>query len=239
MISETISPSSNILTIELSETTTATALVRRETEAAAMCRLPLAPEVRRRALHLPLDKHIDHSMDFTYDIFAVRTLMRAYLMRANGKIVERPQYMLMRVACSLYETEQDIVNCYKMLSQKLYTHATPTLFNAGMVNGQLASCFLLNMQDDSIEGIFNTVHQCAKISKYAGGIGLSISNIRGRGSAIKGTNGISNGIVPMLRVFNSTAKYVDQGGGKRKGSFAIYMEPVSYTHLTLPTKRIV
>lgn len=192
---------------------------------AAMCRLPLAPEVRRRALQMPLDQHIDHSMDFTYDIFAVRTLMRAYLMRANGKIVERPQYMLMRVACSLYETEQDIVNCYKMLSQKLYTHATPTLFNAGMVNGQLASCFLLNMQDDSIEGIFNTVHQCAKISKYAGGIGLSISNIRGRGSAIKGTNGISNGIVPMLRVFNSTAKYVDQGGGKRKGSFAIYMEP--------------
>ena len=191
----------------------------------AMCLLPLAPEVRNRALNLSLDNYIDHGMDFTYDIFAVRTLMRAYLMRVDNNIVERPQYMLMRVACSLYDNEAQIVECYRMLSQKLYTHATPTLFNAGMINGQLASCFLLNMQSDSIEGIFNTVHQCAKISKFAGGIVLSISNIRGRGSAIKGTNGVSNGIVPMLRVFNSTAKYVDQGGGKRKGSFAIYIEP--------------
>lgn len=192
---------------------------------AAMCRLPLAPDVRHRATTLPLDKYIDHSQDFTYDIFAVRTLTRAYLMRVGGKIVERPQYMLMRVACGLYTTEKDIVQCYRLLSQKLYTHATPTLFNAGLQKGQLASCFLLNMQHDSIEGIFNTVHQCAKISKFAGGIGLSVSNVRARGSPIKGTSGVSNGIVPMLRVFNSTAKYVDQGGGKRKGSFAIYLEP--------------
>lgn len=192
---------------------------------AAMCRLPLAPDVKHRAMTLPLDKYIDHGQDFTYDIFAVRTLMRAYLMKVDGKIVERPQYMLMRVACSLYASEHDIVECYRLLSRKFYTHATPTLFNAGLHNGQLASCFLLNMQDDSIEGIFQTVQQCAQISKYAGGIGLSVSNIRASGSAIKGTNGVSNGIVPMLRVFNSTAKYVDQGGGKRKGSFAIYLEP--------------
>ena len=192
---------------------------------AAMCRLPLAPDVKKRALSLPLDKYIDHGQDFSYDIFAVRTLMRAYLMKVDGKIVERPQYMLMRVACSLYDSEHAIVECYRLLSRKFYTHATPTLFNAGLHQGQLASCFLLNMQEDSIEGIFNTVQQCAKISKYAGGIGLSISNIRASGSPIHGTNGTSNGIVPMLRVFNSTAKYVDQGGGKRKGSFAIYMEP--------------
>ena len=191
----------------------------------AMLSLPLDRSFQQKVAHLDLDKHIVHDNDFTYDLFALRTLERSYLMRdESNKLVERPQYMLMRVAASLYDTEDDIVRCYKALSSKLYTHATPTLFNAGMKKGQYASCFLGVMQDDSIMGIFNTVKQCALISKTAGGIGLSISNIRATGAHIKGAMGKSNGIVPMLRVFNETARYVDQGR-RRKGSFAMYIEP--------------
>lgn len=191
----------------------------------AMMTLPLDPDFHAKVLSLQLDDHILHNNDFTYDLFALRTLERSYLMRdEHGDIVERPQYMLMRVAVSLYDTVEEIVNCYKSLSAKEYTHATPTLFNAGMPKGQYASCFLGCMQDDSILGIFNTVKQCALISKTAGGIGLSISNIRSTGSHIQGAMGKSNGIVPMLRVFNETARYVDQGR-RRKGSFAMYLEP--------------
>lgn len=191
----------------------------------AMMTLPLDPGFHTKVLSLQLDDHILHNNDFTYNLFALRTLERSYLMRdEHGDIVERPQYMLMRVAVSLYDTVEEIVNCYKSLSAKEYTHATPTLFNAGMPKGQYASCFLGCMQDDSILGIFNTVKQCALISKTAGGIGLSISNIRSTGSHIQGAMGKSNGIVPMLRVFNETARYVDQGR-RRKGSFAMYLEP--------------
>lgn len=191
----------------------------------AMLSLPLDPVFHAKVQRLPLDDHILHNNDFTYDLFALRTLQRSYLMRnKDGLIIERPQYMLMRVAASLYDTVEEIVHCYKALSAKEYTHATPTLFNAGMPNGQYASCFLGCMQDDSILGIFNTVKQCALISKTAGGIGLSISNIRSTGSHIQGAMGKSNGIVPMLRVFNETARYVDQGR-RRKGSFAMYLEP--------------
>ena len=191
----------------------------------AMLSLPLATEFHEKIKRLPLDDHIIQNNDFTYDLFALRTLERSYLMRnEHGDIIERPQYMLMRVAASLYESVDEIVNCYQALSAKEYTHATPTLFNAGMPNGQYASCFLGCMQDDSILGIFNTVKQCALISKTAGGIGLSISNIRSTGSHIQGAMGKSNGIVPMLRVFNETARYVDQGR-RRKGSFAMYLEP--------------
>lgn len=191
----------------------------------AMLSLPLDPAFHAKVQRLPLDDQILHNNDFTYDLFALRTLQRSYLMRnKEGQIIERPQYMLMRVAASLYDTVEEIVNCYKALSAKEYTHATPTLFNAGMPKGQYASCFLGCMQDDSILGIFNTVKQCALISKTAGGIGLSISNIRSTGSHIQGAMGKSNGIVPMLRVFNETARYVDQGR-RRKGSFAMYLEP--------------
>lgn len=191
----------------------------------AMLSLPLDPGFHKKIQRLQLDDHIIQNNDFTYDLFALRTLQRSYLMRdEHDNIVERPQYMLMRVAASLYETVDEIVNCYKALSAKEYTHATPTLFNAGMPKGQYASCFLGCMQDDSILGIFNTVKQCALISKTAGGIGLSISNIRSTGSHIQGAMGKSNGIVPMLRVFNETARYVDQGR-RRKGSFAMYLEP--------------
>ena len=191
----------------------------------AMLSLPLDPEFHAKIRNLQLDDHIIQNNDFTYDLFALRTLERSYLMRdEHDRIVERPQYMLMRVAASLYETVDEIVNCYQALSAKEYTHATPTLFNAGMPKGQYASCFLGCMQDDSILGIFNTVKQCALISKTAGGIGLSISNIRSTGSHIQGAMGKSNGIVPMLRVFNETARYVDQGR-RRKGSFAMYLEP--------------
>ena len=191
----------------------------------AMLSLPLDPEFHAKIRNLQLDDHIIQNNDFTYDLFALRTLERSYLMRdEHDRIVERPQYMLMRVAASLYETVDEIVNCYQALSSKEYTHATPTLFNAGMPKGQYASCFLGCMQDDSILGIFNTVKQCALISKTAGGIGLSISNIRSTGSHIQGAMGKSNGIVPMLRVFNETARYVDQGR-RRKGSFAMYLEP--------------
>ena len=173
-----------------------------------------------------LNDMICHDRDFQYDIMGVRTLQRSYLLKVQNIIVERPQYMLLRVAVALHGNNMVMVKkTYEATSQLLYTHATPTLFHAGMSKQQLASCFLMSMTDDSIEGIFETLKRCAKISKGAGGIGLSCSNIRASGSPILGTNGISNGLAPMLRVFNDTARYVDQGGGKRKGSFAIYLEP--------------
>jgi ribonucleoside-diphosphate reductase alpha chain len=173
-----------------------------------------------------LDASIIYSRDYEYDYFGFKTLERSYLLKINGKIVERPQQMLMRVAVGIHKTDIDAaITTYNLMSEKWYTHATPTLFNAGTPKPQMSSCFLLTMQDDSIHGIYDTLKQCAKISQSAGGIGLSIHNIRATGSYIKGTNGTSNGIVPMLRVFNDTARYVDQGGGKRKGSFAIYLEP--------------
>ncbi len=173
-----------------------------------------------------LDEVIDYERDFNYDFFGYKTLERAYLMRLNGKIVERPQHMLMRVSLGIHgEDIQAAIETYDLMSEKWFTHATPTLFNAGTPKPQLSSCFLLTMQDDSIDGIYDTLKQCAKISQSAGGIGLSIHNVRATGAYIKGTNGTSNGIIPMLRNFDMTARYVDQGGGKRKGSFAIYLEP--------------
>jgi len=173
-----------------------------------------------------LDSSIIYDRDFSYDYFGFKTLERSYLMKVDGNIVERPQHMLMRVAVGIHgEDIEAAVETYNLLSEKWFTHATPTLFNAGTPKPQLSSCFLLTMQDDSIDGIYDTLKQCAKISQSAGGIGLSIHNIRAKGSYIKGTGGLSNGIVPMLRNFDMTARYVDQGGGKRKGSFAIYLEP--------------
>ena len=173
-----------------------------------------------------LDEAINYERDFNYDFFGYKTLERAYLMRLNDKIVERPQHMLMRVAVGIHgEDIQAAIETYDLMSEKWFTHATPTLFNAGTPKPQLSSCFLLTMQDDSIDGIYDTLKQCAKISQSAGGIGLSIHNVRATGAYIKGTNGTSNGIIPMLRNFDMTARYVDQGGGKRKGSFAIYLEP--------------
>ena len=173
-----------------------------------------------------LDSTIIYDRDFCYDYFGFKTLERSYLLRLNGKIAERPQHMLMRVAIGIHKDNiQSAIETYELMSQKYFTHATPTLFNAGTPKPQMSSCFLLTMKDDSIDGIYDTLKQCAKISQSAGGIGLSIHNVRATGSYIRGTNGTSNGIVPMLRVFNDTARYVDQGGGKRKGSFAIYLEP--------------
>ena len=173
-----------------------------------------------------LNNMVVHDRDFQYDIMGIRTLQRSYLLKVQNVIVERPQYMLLRVAVALHGDDMDMVRqTYEATSRLLYTHATPTLFHAGLVKQQLASCFLMTMADDSIEGIFETLKRCALISKGAGGIGLSISNIRGAGSPILGTNGVSNGLSPMLRVFNDTARYVDQGGGKRKGSFAMFIEP--------------
>lgn len=173
-----------------------------------------------------LDSTIIYQRDFNYDYFGFKTLERSYLLRINGAIVERPQHMLMRVAIGIHLNDIDAaIETYELMSKKYFTHATPTLFNSGTPKPQMSSCFLLTMQDDSIEGIYDTLKQTAKISQSAGGIGLSIHNIRATGSYIRGTNGTSNGIVPMLRVFNDTARYVDQGGGKRKGSFAIYVEP--------------
>ncbi|EKX72641.1 ribonucleoside-diphosphate reductase large chain, putative [Theileria equi strain WA] len=173
-----------------------------------------------------LNAEIDYSRDFQYDYFGFKTLERSYLLRANNKIVERPQHMLMRVSAGIHCGDVErTVETYHLMSQKFFTHATPTLFNSGTNRPQMSSCFLLDMQDDSLAGIFNTLTQCAFISKSAGGIGLAIHKIRASGSYIRGTNGQSNGIVPMLRIFNTTAKYVDQGGGKRRGSFAIYLEP--------------
>ncbi|WP_154856747.1 ribonucleoside-diphosphate reductase subunit alpha [Cyclobacterium xiamenense] len=173
-----------------------------------------------------LDEVIDYSRDFDYDFFGFKTLERSYLIKLDGKVVERPQHMLMRVSIGIHKEDIDAaIETYHLLSQKWFTHATPTLFNAGTPKPQLSSCFLLTMKDDSIDGIYDTLKQCAKISQSAGGIGLSIHNVRAKGSYIRGTNGVSNGIVPMLRNFDMTARYVDQGGGKRKGSFAIYLEP--------------
>jgi ribonucleoside-diphosphate reductase alpha chain len=173
-----------------------------------------------------LDSAIIYDRDFNYDYFGYKTLERSYLIRLDGKVVERPQHMLMRVAVGIHKEDIDAaLETYNLLSEKWFTHATPTLFNAGTPKPQLSSCFLLTMKDDSIDGIYDTLKQCAKISQSAGGIGLSIHNVRATGSYIKGTNGVSNGIVPMLRNFDMTARYVDQGGGKRKGSFAIYLEP--------------
>ena len=173
-----------------------------------------------------LDSKIIYNRDFGYDYFGFKTLERSYLLKINGQIVERPQHMLMRVSVGIHLDDLEaVIDTYELMSKKYFTHATPTLFNSGTPKPQMSSCFLLTMQDDSIDGIYDTLKQTAKISQSAGGIGLSIHNIRSTGSYISGTNGTSNGIVPMLRVFNDTARYVDQGGGKRKGSFAIYIEP--------------
>lgn len=173
-----------------------------------------------------LDETIDYKRDFGYDYFGYKTLEKSYLIRLDGKVVERPQHMLMRVAVGIHKEDiESAIETYNLLSEKWFTHATPTLFNAGTPKPQLSSCFLLTMKDDSIDGIYDTLKNCAKISQSAGGIGLSIHHVRAKGSYIKGTNGVSNGIVPMLRNFDMTARYVDQGGGKRKGSFAIYLEP--------------
>ncbi len=172
-----------------------------------------------------LDSTIIYDRDYGYDYFGFKTLEKSYLLKLDGKIAERPQHMLMRVACGIHSDNIDnAIETYHLLSEKWFTHATPTLFNAGTPKPQLSSCFLLTMKEDSISGIYETLQQCAQISQSAGGIGLSIHNIRATGSYIKGTNGTSNGIIPMLRVFNDTARYVDQGGGKRKGAFAIYLE---------------
>jgi len=173
-----------------------------------------------------LNKTIDHARDFEYDYFGYKTLEKSYLLKMDGKISERPQCMLMRVAVGIHGDDIDrVVDTYEGLSRRYFTHATPTLFNAGTNTPQMSSCFLLTMKEDSIDGIYETLKNCAIISKYAGGIGLASHNIRASKSYIRGTNGTSNGIVPMLRVFNNTARYVDQGGGKRKGSIAIYLEP--------------
>ncbi|MEP4949059.1 MAG: ribonucleoside-diphosphate reductase subunit alpha, partial [Flavobacteriaceae bacterium] len=173
-----------------------------------------------------LDSTIIYNRDFGYDYFGFKTLERSYLLKLNGNIAERPQHMLMRVSIGIHLNDLDAaIETYELMSKKYFTHATPTLFNSGTPKPQMSSCFLLAMKDDSIDGIYDTLKQTAKISQSAGGIGLSIHNVRATGSYIAGTNGTSNGIVPMLQVFNDTARYVDQGGGKRKGSFAIYMEP--------------
>jgi len=173
-----------------------------------------------------LDSTIIYDRDFGYDYFGFKTLERSYLLKLNGQVAERPQHMVMRVAVGIHKDDiASVIETYNLMSERWFTHATPTLFNAGTPKPQMSSCFLLTVKDDSIDGIYDTLKSCAKISQSAGGIGLSIHNIRATGSYIRGTNGTSNGIVPMLRVFNDTARYVDQGGGKRKGSFAIYLEP--------------
>jgi ribonucleoside-diphosphate reductase alpha subunit len=173
-----------------------------------------------------LDSSIIYDRDFRYDYFGFKTLTRSYLMKLNGKIAERPQQMLMRVSLGIHKNDvHAALKTYNLMSEGWFTHATPTLFNSGTPKPQMSSCFLLTMKEDSIEGIYDTLKSCAQISQSAGGIGLALHDIRATGSYIKGTNGTSNGIVPMLRVFNDTARYVDQGGGKRKGSFAMYIEP--------------
>jgi len=190
---------------------------------------PLISKETWKAIHenaQELDEAIINDRDFSYDYFGFKTLERSYLMKIDGRVVERPQHLLMRVAVGIHgENIPAAIETYNLLSEKWFTHATPTLFNAGTPKPQLSSCFLLTMKDDSIDGIYDTLKQTAKISQSAGGIGLSIHNVRAKGSYIKGTGGTSNGIVPMLRNFDMTARYVDQGGGKRKGSFAIYLEP--------------
>uniref|UniRef100_A0A672K242 Ribonucleoside-diphosphate reductase n=1 Tax=Sinocyclocheilus grahami TaxID=75366 RepID=A0A672K242_SINGR len=173
-----------------------------------------------------LNSAIIFDRDFSYNFFGFKTLERSYLLKINGKVAERPQHMLMRVSVGIHK--EDIaaaIETYNLLSEKWFTHASPTLFNAGTNRPQLSSCFLLAMKDDSIEGIYDTLKQCALISKSAGGIGVAVSCIRATGSYIAGTNGNSNGLVPMLRVYNNTARYVDQGGNKRPGAFAMYLEP--------------
>jgi len=173
-----------------------------------------------------LDAAIIYDRDYSFDYFGFKTLERSYLLRMNGKVVERPQHLLMRASIGIHGEDIDsAIETYNLMSEKWFIHATPTLFNAATPKPQLSSCFLLSMTDDSISGIFETLSRCAKISQSAGGIGLSIHNIRAQGSYIKGTGGTSNGIIPMLRVYNDTARYVDQGGGKRKGAFAVYLEP--------------
>merc|ERR1719336_972638 len=173
-----------------------------------------------------LDAAINYQRDFDYDYFGFKTLEKGYLLRVHGKSVERPQHMLMRVSCGIHAGDcEKAIETYDLMSRRCFTHATPTLFNAGTPQPQMSSCFLLTVKGDSIDGIFDTVKQCAQISKCAGGIGVAVSNVRAKGSYIRGTNGHSNGLVPLLRTFNETARYVDQGGGKRKGSFAIYLEP--------------
>ena len=173
-----------------------------------------------------LDSAIIYDRDFEFDYFGFKTLERSYLMRMNGKVVERPQHLFMRVAVGIHGSDiEAAIETYNLMSERWFIHATPTLFNAGSPKPQMSSCFLLSMTDDSIAGIFETLSRCALISQSAGGIGLSIHNIRATGSYIKGTGGTSNGIIPMLRVFNDAARYVDQGGGKRKGAFAVYLEP--------------
>ncbi len=173
-----------------------------------------------------LDSNIIYDRDFNYDYFGFKTLERSYLLKTNGVVAERPQHMLMRVSVGIHKNDlESAVATYNLMSEGWFTHATPTLFNSGTPKPQMSSCFLLTMKEDSIGGIYDTLKQTAKISQNAGGIGLAIHDIRAKGSYIKGTNGTSNGIVPMLKVFNDTARYVDQGGGKRKGSFAIYVEP--------------
>ncbi|MBT2558801.1 ribonucleoside-diphosphate reductase subunit alpha [Hymenobacter sp. ISL-91] len=173
-----------------------------------------------------LDSAIIYDRDYNYDYFGFKTLERSYLLRLDGKVVERPQHMLMRVAVGIHKHDiASAIETYELMSERWFTHATPTLFNAGTPKPQLSSCFLLTMKDDSIDGIYDTLKNCALISQSAGGIGLAVHNVRATGTYIKGTNGTSNGLVPMLKVFNDTARYVDQGGGKRKGAFAIYLEP--------------
>ena len=173
-----------------------------------------------------ISTEIAYSRDFEFDYFGYKTLEKSYLLKVNGKIVERPQHLFMRVALGVQIGNiEEAIKTYHLISEGWFTHASPTLFNAGTNKAQMSSCFLVAMKDDSIDGIYETLKQCALISQSAGGIGLSIHNIRAKGSFIKGTNGTSNGIVPMLRVFNDTARYVDQGGGKRKGAFAVYLEP--------------
>ena len=173
-----------------------------------------------------LDSSIIYDRDFNYDFFGFKTLERSYLLKTKGQVTERPQHLLMRVSIGIHKNDVEAaIDTYNMMSQGWFTHATPTLFNSGTPKPQMSSCFLLTMKGDSIDGIYDTLKQCSLISQSAGGIGLAIHDIRAKGSYIKGTNGTSNGIVPMLKVFNDTARYVDQGGGKRKGSFAIYLEP--------------
>ena len=173
-----------------------------------------------------LDSAIIHDRDYAYDYFGFKTLEKSYLLKVDGRVIERPQHLLMRAAVGIHGSDIDsVLETYNLMSDRWFIHATPTLFNAATPKPQLSSCFLLTMTDDSIEGIFETLSRCAKISQSAGGIGLSIHNIRAKGSYIKGTGGTSNGIIPMLRVYNDTARYVDQGGGKRKGAFSVYLEP--------------
>src|ERR1700758_4287889 len=173
-----------------------------------------------------LDSSIIYDRDYAFDFFGFKTLEKSYLLKINGRIAERPQHMYMRVALGIHKEDvESAIKTYNLMSERWFTHATPTLFNAGTPKAQMSSCFLLTMKEDSIDGIYDTLKQTAKISQSAGGIGLAIHNIRATGSYIGGTNGTSNGIIPMLRVFNDTARYVDQGGGKRKGAFAVYLEP--------------